>query len=152
MTPRPWNSLGQNTGVGSLSLLQGIFPTQGLNPGLPHCQRILYQQKLEIPDKEYMQYKYKLFLLLVGILWLLNFRERWISNGFRSLGISTYPLASSLSPQKSVHGILLGICWMEEDEGRVIRKEVLRFRDLDRIIVGSYPCFSSHTAFILGGL
>ena len=30
----PWNSLGQNTGVGSLSLLQGIFPTQGLNPHL----------------------------------------------------------------------------------------------------------------------
>ena len=28
----PWNSPGQNTGVGSLSLLQGIFPTQGLNP------------------------------------------------------------------------------------------------------------------------
>ena len=39
----PWNSSGQNTGVGSLSLLQGIFPTQGLNPGLPHCRRILYQ-------------------------------------------------------------------------------------------------------------
>ena len=31
------------TGVGSLSLLQGIFPTQGLNPGLPHCRQILYQ-------------------------------------------------------------------------------------------------------------
>ena len=30
----PWNSLGQNTGIGSLSLLQGIFPTQGSNPGL----------------------------------------------------------------------------------------------------------------------
>jgi len=30
----PWNSLGQNTGVGSLFLLQGIFPAQGLNPGL----------------------------------------------------------------------------------------------------------------------
>ena len=40
----PWNSPGQNTGVGSWSLLQGIFPTQGLNPGLPHCRwRILYQ-------------------------------------------------------------------------------------------------------------
>jgi len=39
----PWNSPGQNTGVGSLSLLQGIFPTQGSNPGLPHCKRILYQ-------------------------------------------------------------------------------------------------------------
>ena len=39
----PWNSPGQNTGVGSLSFLQAIFPTQGLNPGLPHCRRILYQ-------------------------------------------------------------------------------------------------------------
>ena len=38
-----WNSLGQNTGVGSLSLLQRIFSTQGSNPGLPHCRQILYQ-------------------------------------------------------------------------------------------------------------
>ena len=38
----PWNSLGQNTGVGNLSLLQGIFPAQGLNPGLPHCRQSLY--------------------------------------------------------------------------------------------------------------
>ena len=37
----PWNSAGQNTGVGSLSLLQGIFPTQGSTPGLPH--QSLYQ-------------------------------------------------------------------------------------------------------------
>ena len=39
----PWNSPGQNTGVGSLSLLQGIRPIQGSNLGLPHCRRILYQ-------------------------------------------------------------------------------------------------------------
>ena len=39
----PWNSSGQNTGVGSLSLLQRIFPAQGLNPRLPHCKQILYQ-------------------------------------------------------------------------------------------------------------
>ena len=39
----PWYSPGQNIGVGSLSFLQGIFPTQGSNPGLPHCRRILYQ-------------------------------------------------------------------------------------------------------------
>ena len=38
-----WNSPGQNAGVSSLSLLQGIFPTQWLNPGLPHCRQILYQ-------------------------------------------------------------------------------------------------------------
>ena len=33
----PWHSPGQNTGMGSLSLLQGIIPTQGSNPCLPHC-------------------------------------------------------------------------------------------------------------------
>ena len=39
----PWNSPCQNTLGGSLSLLQGIFPTQGSNPGLLHCRWILYQ-------------------------------------------------------------------------------------------------------------
>ena len=39
----PCNSPGQNPGVGSLSLLQGIFSTQGSNPGPLHCRRILYQ-------------------------------------------------------------------------------------------------------------
>ena len=34
---------GQNTGVSSCSLLQGIFPTRGWNPGLPYCRQILYQ-------------------------------------------------------------------------------------------------------------
>ena len=39
----PWNPPGQNTGVGSLSLPQWVFPTQGSNQGLLHCRRILYQ-------------------------------------------------------------------------------------------------------------
>ena len=39
----PWNSPGQNTGVGSCFLLQVIFPIQGSNPGLPHFRWILYQ-------------------------------------------------------------------------------------------------------------
>ena len=39
----PWNFLGQNTGVGNLSLVQGIFPTPWLNPGLLHWGRILYK-------------------------------------------------------------------------------------------------------------
>ena len=38
-----WNSPGQNTGVGSLSLLQGICQTQESNWGLLHCRQILYQ-------------------------------------------------------------------------------------------------------------
>ena len=39
----PWNSPGQNAGVGSLSLLRGIFASQESNPGLPHCRLILYK-------------------------------------------------------------------------------------------------------------
>ena len=39
----PWNSKGQNTEVGSRFLLQGVFPTQGSHPVLPHCRQILYQ-------------------------------------------------------------------------------------------------------------
>ena len=40
--PRPWDSPGKNTGVGCHFLLQGIFLTQGLNPGLPHGRLMLY--------------------------------------------------------------------------------------------------------------
>ena len=40
--PCPWDSPGKNTGVGCHFLLQEIFPTQGLNPGLPHCRQTLY--------------------------------------------------------------------------------------------------------------
>ena len=56
----PWNSPGQNVGVGSLSLLQGIFPTQGSNSGLPHCGRILYQLSHEENPRGYrVAWKYK---------------------------------------------------------------------------------------------
>ena len=44
------NSPGQNTGVGSLSLLQGIFPTQELNPGLLHGRQILYHLSFSRPE------------------------------------------------------------------------------------------------------
>ena len=40
----PWDIPGKNTGVGCHSLLQGIFPTQGLNPGLLHCRSIPYHR------------------------------------------------------------------------------------------------------------
>ena len=59
----PWNSPGQNTGVGSLSLLQGIFPTQGLNPGLLYCRQILYQlSHKESPpeDRRVRKYRWKI--------------------------------------------------------------------------------------------
>ena len=40
-TPIQWNTPGKNTGGGCHSLFQGIFPTQGSNPGLLHCRQIL---------------------------------------------------------------------------------------------------------------
>ena len=50
-----WNSPGQNTTVGSHSLLQGIFPIQEVNLGLPHCRQILYhlshQGKVSLLEK-----------------------------------------------------------------------------------------------------
>ena len=50
---------GQNTGGGSLSLLQGIFPIQGSNPGLPHYRQILYQ----LSHKESPYSRFLLFIL-----------------------------------------------------------------------------------------
>ena len=45
----PQDLLSKNTGVGSHSLLRGIFPTQGSNPGLLHCRRFLYLGRQRSP-------------------------------------------------------------------------------------------------------
>ena len=44
----PWDSPGKNTGMGCHSLLQGIFPSQRVNPGLLHCKQILYQGSYQV--------------------------------------------------------------------------------------------------------
>ena len=63
----PWDSPGQNTGVGSLSLLQGIFPTQGSNPGFLHCRQILHQLSYEGSSFETVVFFLtKVFLLFPG--------------------------------------------------------------------------------------
>ena len=67
------NSSGRNTGVGSLSLLQGVFPTQGLNPGLPHCRRILYQLSHKgSPMDYYSPLKRNEVLTHITIWWYLE--------------------------------------------------------------------------------
>ena len=48
----PWDSPGKNTGVGIHYLLQGIFLTQGLNLGLPHCRKILYHLNHKTTDRQ----------------------------------------------------------------------------------------------------
>ena len=48
------DSQSKNAGVGCHVLLQGIFPTQGLNPGLPHCRWVLYHLSLDIKHRPYI--------------------------------------------------------------------------------------------------
>ena len=50
----PWGFPGKNTGVGFHALLQGIFPTQGSNPGLLHCRQILYQLSYKGSPKKHI--------------------------------------------------------------------------------------------------
>ena len=96
----PWNSPGQNTGVGNHSLLQGIFPTQELNQGLLHCRQILYQ--LSHQGKYSLYWLSLLFLprlSLVAVsrhcssLWCESFSLWWFlslqSMGSRHLGFSS---------------------------------------------------------------
>ena len=59
------NSPGHNTEVGSLPLLQGIFPTQGSNPGLPLCRWILYQLSHKgSPNTSILKHQYTQRLLV----------------------------------------------------------------------------------------
>ena len=60
----PWNSLSQNTGVGNLSLLQGIFPTQRLNPGLLLCRQILYTMNKALLEQSHDY-------ALIDFLWII---------------------------------------------------------------------------------
>ena len=62
----PWNSPGQNARVGSCSLLQGIFLTQGLNPGLPHRSWILYQLSLQGGPSSFFFFFFFFFKALIS--------------------------------------------------------------------------------------
>ena len=76
----PWNSAGQNTGVGSLSLLQRIFPTQGSNPGLLHSRWILYQLSYQgSPKKNRTRTKAKLYMV-TGFWGLPSPGSLWIKS------------------------------------------------------------------------
>ena len=73
----PWNSPGQNPGVGCLSLLQGIFPTQGSNPGLPHCRRILYRLSHQVVKEAARNLTNRALRIRQH---LRNSWENWLSN------------------------------------------------------------------------
>ena len=76
----PWNSPGQETEMGSCFLLCKIFPTQGSNPGLLHCQRILYHLSHQGCPRilKWLAYSFS-----GGSSWLRNWTGVfWIASGF----------------------------------------------------------------------
>ena len=95
----PWNSPYQNARVGILSLLHGIFPTLGSNPGLLHCRWILYQ----------LSYKRSPKTAGVGSLSLLQqiFPTQELNRGFLHYRWILYKLNYQGSPKRS-DGILKG--------------------------------------------
>ena len=69
---RPWDFQGKSTGVGCHFLLQGLFPTQGSNPGLSHCRQTLYHlSHQESPVFQYVS-------LNTGKSFLLSFIYFWL--------------------------------------------------------------------------
>ena len=95
----PWDSLGQNTWVGSLSLLQGIFPTQGLNSGLPHCRQILYQLRLSLIYICFIHFggflnlreiSWKYFTLLLGLFLSISYNFSAIFNAVNFLSVFSW--------------------------------------------------------------
>ena len=108
----PWNSPLQNIGVGSLSLPQGIFPTQGSNPGLLHCRRILYQ----LSHSSSIDEAWVLFLCPV----VLRCAPVWpLLNGVGGVGAavvmemrgSLLAHAACMCPQSQHFPFLLSCCW-----------------------------------------
>ena len=94
----PWNSPGQNTGVGSHSLPYGIFPTQGSNPVLPHCGWIPHQ--LSYQGSPVVRFKSAVFTDSTGLgcFNLQVFRLFWAGSSVKSLRGEVFSSREQLVP------------------------------------------------------
>ena len=118
-----WNSLWQNTGVGGLSLLQGIFPTQGLNRGILHCRRILYHWATR-ENNRYISQKLQLWHIKDSAQMIKNLPEMQETQ-VQSLGWED-PLEKGMATHSSilawripwteitVHGVTKSWTWLSD--------------------------------------
>ena len=111
-----WNSPVQNIGVGRLSLLQGIFPTRGLNPGLPRCRWILYQlsrnfRGMEEPRRQ--KQEQRIWTLVEEGVWMCLW-ELWSSLQI----VSTNSEVRSQVIAENEGGEKMWELWGEEDSAR----------------------------------
>ena len=98
------DSPGKNTGMGCHALLQGIFATQGLNPGLPHCRRVLYYLRHQGSPPSHLRFN-KYF----SAIYVLKIKQGTKNDGIGPKGADsieeemdmTHPLRSTLGVASS---------------------------------------------------
>ena len=133
-----WNSLGQNTGVGSLSLLQGIFLTQESNQGLLHCRKILYQLSYwgsPLTSSE-----------CISSVWILPFKE-WCSTKLHKNLLSwlhLFPAPALHFSRFNCNYGLGGLCY------QLIAWSQIHYREKFTLWFVSTFCFSSPNGSRLG--
>ena len=97
----PWNSQVQSTGVGSLSILQEIFPTQGSNSGLLHCRQILYRLSHWRSTRilEWVKWRWKSLsrVRLFVTPWTTRLLSQWNFPG-KSTGVGCHFLLQGIFP------------------------------------------------------
>ena len=135
--PWPWNSPGKNTGVGSHSLLQPIFLTQGLNPGLLHCRQIPYHLSLSWPlliPKYHIRH-----ILILAFITILKFIIQLAITLYE--GLKTTPIwffSINLISVLALHSLLRKCCYHTWDlilhawphNGMLIGNQLVRLRRL----------------------
>ena len=100
----PWDSPGKNTGVGCRAVLQGIFPTQALKPGVPRCRQMLSHWATLL--REVLIAPWDLKWPLHGFTWLLysSWHESFLLGNFTLLSFYKIVLCH-LSPEASVQSL-----------------------------------------------
>ena len=101
----PWNSLGQNNGVGSFSLLQGIFPTQKLNWDLLHCRWILYQLNYQ-GSQSFWNHGWKVGFGVCSFVYTSNLQD-WVT----AVGLRVRESLALGSWEDNTLSVVLGFCW-----------------------------------------
>ena len=157
----------KNTGVGSLSLLQGIFLTQGTNPGLLHCRQILYHLSHQRSHRSQDITKYGLW---GGGQRIHSLRWHSFGDGIwaRAPNTSTEVLLWALNHLcRSPEGSMVAFCWLwvstgvywypgsESSPCRSVRRHVCLPKRLSLLtrfptagsVVGSILIFHSHILF-----
>ena len=89
----PWNSPGQNTGVGSISLLQQIFLTQESNQDLLHCRQILYHLSHQGSPGVII-----LWTTFISVFWNVGFQAHFIGKDSVNIIVDFFSLPLQLLP------------------------------------------------------